>query len=504
MSDEDATPPDESAAGAPPPPPPPPGESPTERLPPLAPPGEPATEPDLPATEPDLPATEPIPTEPLISPRDEAAAPLIVPLDVPSPPGDPVADPAGGMVDPESTAVMSATPGGPLDDEGLPPIPPMAAPLDDELPAENDKPWYQRPGPLIGLLVAILAAVGLLIWLFGGDDDTVAPTASRLVLETVDETGRDIDRGFIIEVRGPAGAQNAFEWITPAGTAPGDAAIAGTGTTGAVTFEWQPDATVADPANWGATVTLLERVPPGWTPPGPSVQCSRQRNDAPDATVQMDVVVDGADAAVERIASYTFPNFQFRPGDAVTCRLVSIAPVETTTTTTTTEPETTTTTEPETTTTTAPPETTTTTSIDIAPPLPEQTLWDVIEAEDELSEFRDFVEAAGFREALETADGTFTIFAPTNDAIAAAREAGRLPGDEDQLRDLLLAHANIEAVIEQQQLLLLPSFPVAFGGPQPVTAAPPTIGGAAILFQVPPASNGVLYLISEVLTPVPE
>jgi uncharacterized surface protein with fasciclin (FAS1) repeats len=52
-------------------------------------------------------------------------------------------------------------------------------------------------------------------------------------------------------------------------------------------------------------------------------------------------------------------------------------------------------------------------------------------------------------------------------------------------------------------LLQLTSIPVLFGGPQPITAAPPTVGGANILYQVPPASNGVLYLIDKVLTPVP-
>jgi uncharacterized surface protein with fasciclin (FAS1) repeats len=489
MSDEDATPPDDSAAGAPPPPPPPSDGSPTE---------------PLPATEADLPATEAAPAVPPTLPGAEAAPPLIVPLDVPSAPGAAVDEPVGAL-DPDATAVLATTPDAPIGDEGLPPIPPMAVPLDDDFPPEDDKPWYQRPGPLFGLLLAILAAVGLLIWFFGaGDDDEeeeeVAPTASRLVLETVDETGQDIDRGFIVEVRGPADAANSFEWLEPAGSPPGEAVIGSSGTDGSAVFEWQPDATVTDPAGWGATVSLVEFLSPGWTPPATALQCDRQRLGAPDATVQMDVAVDPADPAVERVATYSFPNYQFLPGDAVTCRLVYIAPVEATTTTSTT-PDTTV---PETTPTTEPPETTTTTSIDIAPPQPDQTLWDVIDAEDELTEFRDFVEAAGFRDALENADATFTIFAPTNDAIAAAREAGTLPDDEDELRDLLLAHANIEAIIEQQELLLLPSFPVAFGGPQPVTAAPPTIGGAAILFQVSPANNGVLYLISEVLTPVPE
>ena len=42
------------------------------------------------------------------------------------------------------------------------------------------------------------------------------------------------------------------------------------------------------------------------------------------------------------------------------------------------------------------------------------------------------------------------------------------------------------------------------GNPQQVdgSATPPTVGGAAILQQVPAVDNGVLYLVDQVLLPV--
>jgi uncharacterized surface protein with fasciclin (FAS1) repeats len=491
MSNEDVPQPEEAAPGGTPPPPPPP-------------PGPPA----------DPGATQPLEVDDTPASGDPAAGgagepPLIVPLDVPSGPGDVTASPP--VTDPTAvvgaTSVMGAVP-----DDGLPPIPPAGDPYADDLLAEDEPetPWYKRPGPIAAIVVAVLALGGLLAWLLlSGDDDEVPSTASRLVLETVDQNGVAIARDFVVDVRGPAGAEQAFVWLRPATAPAGTAAVVSSGSNGRAAVDWEPDDSVADPAAWASTVTVTETVPAGSTPPQSPIQCDLERSEGDDSEVQLDVAVDQADPTVQRVATYTFPNHQFLPGDAVTCRLVSaIAGPATTveTTTATTEAATTVPATTESPATTEAPSTsaaaTTTTSIDIPPPTPSQTLWDVIEAEDELSEFRAIVEAAGLRDELDDPTRTFTIFAPTNAAIEAARDAGELPSDDDDVTDLLLAHANGDEALEQQDLLLLPEIEVLFGGPQPITAAPPTVGGAQILFQVPPAENGVLYLIDEVLTPV--
>ena len=160
--------------------------------------------------------------------------------------------------------------------------------------------------------------------------------------------------------------------------------------------------------------------------------------------------------------------------------------------------------------TTVPPSTTTTT-IDIQPPLPTETLWDVVVREDELSEFEQLVLDAGFDDELNDPDLTLTIFAPTNAAVDAARgtlEAGGGPVDEATLNDLLLAHAT-DARYTLADLLALdpPELAMLFGGPQPIaTASAPylaMIGDANILYESAPAGNGNLFMIDKVLTPVP-
>ena len=169
----------------------------------------------------------------------------------------------------------------------------------------------------------------------------------------------------------------------------------------------------------------------------------------------MNVALDSNDDTVDRIATLTFPNYTFAAGDSVTCKLVAGTPAPTTVVDTTvvettvvettvvetTEVTTTTveTTVPATTVapTTVPPETTTT-SIDIPPPVPGETLWDLIDAAPSLSEFKQFVIDAGFQSALEDPNATFTIFAPTNEAIDAARaelEAGTVPVDSDTISE---------------------------------------------------------------------
>lgn len=451
-----------------------------------------------------------------------------------STPADPGAAPAdpGGM---EPTAQMPATDAAAVAGAagaaaatdagaGTPPTPPPDSAF-DELDDEEPTPWYKKPGPIAAIVIVVLLLLGLLAWLiFGGDDDDegATDTSSSLVLQTTDEVGNAIDVGFIVKITGPADAPSSFVWLEPSDGEPGRDAGDSTGDDGRVEFEWEPDSTVEDPENWTSTLTAVANVPAGWTPPGPVVDCVLQPNEGQQSVVAMNVELDSPDATVDRTAGLSFPNFTFSAGDSVRCQLAAGAPAPTTVVETTvvettmvetTEVTTTTvapTTAPETTVppTTVPPSTTTT-SIDIPPPTPQQTLWDVIEASPSLTEFEQFVIQAGYQPALDDPSLTFTIFAPTNEAIDQFLNGpteGTLPDPTTtvpyDLDVILLAHANNTEAIVLADLLNLPSVPVICGGPQPVTSNPATVGGAAIYTQVPPASNGVLYLIDNVLLPV--
>jgi uncharacterized surface protein with fasciclin (FAS1) repeats len=156
-------------------------------------------------------------------------------------------------------------------------------------------------------------------------------------------------------------------------------------------------------------------------------------------------------------------------------------------------------------TTTEAPATTTTTIPEIIPE-PGETVWDVIEREPELSELQRLMELAGLQSSLQDPGSTYTLFAPTNDAITTAFEDLGDPEDLDEtvLQNILLAHLNNADAIQQAELVTLTQVPVVFGGPQQVDggATPPTIGGARILVQAAPTVNGIIYAIDRVLQPV--
>jgi uncharacterized surface protein with fasciclin (FAS1) repeats len=466
---------------------------------------------------PDAPGTPSTPPPPPATPGAPDAP--VTPSAVPNEPSGDL-----GSLAAEPTEVMPVT--DPAAGGAVPPVDPPDAPGEPGEP-EEEIPWYKKPGPVAILVIVVLAILGLLAWLiFGGgdDDDEATATSTFLAFETTDEAGTAIDVGFAVAVEGPADAAQSFVWLRPDGVPPGDIAGDSTGSDGRVEFEWEPDSSVTDPTTWESTVTVIAEIPAGWTPPGPNVDCVLTPFDGPTSSVTFNIELDSTDDTIDRIGTGSFPNQTFAVGDSVTCRLVAGAPAPTTVVETTvaesTVPETTevtSTTVPETTvpettapTTTTPPSTTTTT-IDIPPPLPTETLWDIITKEDELSEFEQLVLDAGYDDELSDPDLTFTIFAPTNAAIDAARaelEAGTVPVDEQFLNDLLLAHA-ADTAYTLADLLALdpPEVAVLFGGPQPIaTASAPSlgmIGDANILFEAAPASNGNLFMIDAVLTPVP-
>jgi uncharacterized surface protein with fasciclin (FAS1) repeats len=387
---------------------------------------------------------------------------------------------------------------------GLPPT----TGFDDPYGPEPDDPWYKRPGPLLALLVVLVALGGLIAWLvLGGDDDetpVAAPGSSLLVIEVTDETGSPLDTGFIVAVTGPAGSESDYTWIRPATAVAGEAAGDSTGSDGRAEFEWQPGGGDAEPATWAATVSLAQQLPAGWTPPGPIVDCELIRPDTDSSTVSMAVMVDTPDPAADQVVSYTFPNYQFLAGDTVTCRLSTVRPVETTTTPPTTIEDVTTTVEETTTTTIAP---STTVPVVTVPPQPEATLWDVIDNSPDLSELRALIELAGLRDVLSDPDATLTLLAPSNQAITTAAGGVGAPDFANPaiVEAVLLTHLDPTQVLLVTQLFGLdpPEFVVANPGPHAIDTAanPPTIGGAQVLVADIEASNGVLHVIDRVLVP---
>ena len=389
---------------------------------------------------------------------------------------------------------------------GMPPGPPPNAAFGDPF-GQEPTPWYKKPGPLFALLVVLLAIGGVIAWLvLGGDDDESAatPESSLLVLEMSDETGAPLDVGFIVGVDGPAGSESDYTWLQPDGVAAGEVAGGSTGSDGRVEFEWQPTGANSDPVTWAATVSALQQLPPGWTPPGPLVDCVLMRPDTADSVVSMAVGVDAPDPAAEQTVGYTFPNYQFLAGDTVRCALTSVQPVETTTTTSTTIEETTTTVAETTTTTIAP---STTVPVVTVPPQAEATLWDVIDNSPDLSELKALIELAGLRDVLSDPNATLTLLAPSNQAITTAAAGVGAPdfSNPSVVEAVLLTHVDTTQALLFTELLALdpPEFVVANPGPHEIDASanPPTIGGATVLVADVEASNGVLHVIDRVLLP---
>ena len=89
-----------------------------------------------------------------------------------------------------------------------------------------------------------------------------------------------------------------------------------------------------------------------------------------------------------------------------------------------------------------------------------------------------------------------------------SRRDGGGPLDAPQLvalvQNLLLAHVHEGEAFPEAALLALNEVSVMFGGPQQIdkNASPPTVGGAPIVVESPPAENGILYVVSRVMQPV--
>jgi transforming growth factor-beta-induced protein len=107
--------------------------------------------------------------------------------------------------------------------------------------------------------------------------------------------------------------------------------------------------------------------------------------------------------------------------------------------------------------------------------------------------------------ALSSADSRFTVFAPTNDAFAAAFPSG-LPTDAALVRDVLLYHVLASPTPGIVLSSGLPSaatdLPTLNGATLPFApATPPTVDGQPIIVTDIVGTNGVVHAVGGVLLP---
>ncbi len=160
---------------------------------------------------------------------------------------------------------------------------------------------------------------------------------------------------------------------------------------------------------------------------------------------------------------------------------------------------TTTTTAPATTTT----EATTTTSAGTEPPptvpVVEDGVLEVLAASGEFTELLAAIDAAGLTETL-SGPGPFTLFAPTDEAIALGEP---LPTDPDELQAILLYHV-IEENLSAFDLLAMPTLTTASGGEIAVTEDNGEIvlnGASSATITNIIGFNGTAHAINAVLVP---
>lgn len=132
-----------------------------------------------------------------------------------------------------------------------------------------------------------------------------------------------------------------------------------------------------------------------------------------------------------------------------------------------------------------------------------QTIIDVAMADENLSTFAELVQQAGLAETL-AADGSYTVFAPSNEAFAAIPqgELEALMSDPAALSDLLSYHV-VEGVIPSEDLMNSEAVTTLQGGELTLSTADGsvTVNGATVVAADIEAANGVIHVIDTVLMP---
>ena len=160
-----------------------------------------------------------------------------------------------------------------------------------------------------------------------------------------------------------------------------------------------------------------------------------------------------------------------------------------------------TTTAPSSTSTTAAPATTVPAPVVTSPASVDATLLDVVNDTPDLSRVRELVQMSGFAPELDAARH-LTFLAPSNAAIeawSATPEGEAVLADPDAVYDLLLRHLVAEAV-EESTIFTRSSLSTVSGAQLVVRQQSRTVDGADLLVVDVTAANGLLHVVSDVLT----
>lgn len=117
------------------------------------------------------------------------------------------------------------------------------------------------------------------------------------------------------------------------------------------------------------------------------------------------------------------------------------------------------------------------------------------------------LQVTGLDEVLASEDGTFTVFAPTDEAFSALGEdtINALLGDLDTLSDILLYHVIAGSAVDSMTALSLAGMTVEMGNGDlaqlTLIDGALFIDGARIIATDIQASNGVIHVIDAVMTP---
>lgn len=128
------------------------------------------------------------------------------------------------------------------------------------------------------------------------------------------------------------------------------------------------------------------------------------------------------------------------------------------------------------------------------------TLGDIAAGRDDLTQLSSLLAGAGLSDVL-TAPGPVTIFAPTDDAIAALDPAVRDKLQDPEVLSSVLQFHVVDGVLSAESVLAETSLTTLQGESIAIDAGVPSVAGATILETDLEASNGVMHIIERVMLP---